>query len=143
MNLDTIKDYLEAEGYRPKYDEDGDLILKVEGKTIFIDKSSGDEPFIRIMIPNIWEIESEAERLKAYRCASEVTMGIKSAKAYVNTHDNVHIAFESFYPNADAFCEVFPRCLSVTLGAFTDFREAMRKEASAEEEQSSSLPKEI
>ncbi len=137
MNLDTIKDYLEAEGYRPKYDEDGDLMFKAEGKTLFIDSTPNDEPFIRIMLPNIWEIESEAERLQAYRCASEVTMGIKSAKAYVNVHNNVHVTFESFYPNADAFCEVFHRCLSVTLGACNDFREAMRKEASTEEEPSS------
>lgn len=127
MNLTPIKDYLTEEGYRPGMDDDGDVTFKSEGKHYFIDSPADDAHFLRLVAPNLWEIESEDELALALAEANKASAGVKVAKVFVTSNQqNVWAAIEMFATNIDAFTAVFPRCLSALDTAVRDFREAMQ-----------------
>lgn len=136
MDLNTVKDYLVEEGYRPVIDEDGDINFKSEGKFYLIDTYKDDEQFIRLFAPNIWEIENEEELKQALLQANRITCNLKSAKVFViENQENVWASIEMFVADVDAFIAVFPRCLSVVAAAVKDFREGMRQMQSADSEE--------
>ena len=140
MDLNTVKDYLVEEGYRPVLDEDGDINFKSEGKFYLIDTYKDDDKFIRLLAPNIWEIESEAELKQALIQANRVSCTVKSAKVFViENQENVWASIEMFMADVEAFIAVFPRCLHVLAAAVRDFSEGMRQ-AQAEDNEEGAFP---
>jgi hypothetical protein len=72
-------DYLADEGYRPSIDEDGDVQFKQEGRMYYIGVSEDDPEYFRVVLPNIWRIESEQERIQVLVAADAVTATTKVA----------------------------------------------------------------
>ena len=126
MNLAKLHAHLTEEGYRPRFDEDGDLLFKSEGRYLYIDDYADDEHFIRLFAPNLWAIESEAERQQAMVLANQVTRAFKSAKVFlIENQANVWASIELFIADAAAFTAVLPRCLSTLESAIHLFHEGM------------------
>lgn len=128
MNLHTVKDFLATEGFRPNIDEDGDIFFKYEGKTLVVDSYENDQAFIRVMLPNVWTIESDDERNKAYRCTSITTREYKLAKVFVTPNDDVSLSIELLLPSEQDFINIFGRCLSIITSAHQSFVQAMQAE---------------
>lgn len=126
MDISKIKNYLEEEGFRPKIDEDGDIVFKYEGGTYFIDSDKADELFIRIGFPNFWPIENDDERTRAIKAAHELTKDIKVAKIYV-VDGHVWGTVELFLNDEDTFASIFPRCMLALQGAVQGFISSMEK----------------
>lgn len=134
MDLSKIKEYLSEEGYRPQLDEDGDISFKSEGKYYIIQGYQNDAEFIRLIAPNLWEIDDPATLEQAYIQANKVTCDIKSAKVFVNRDEtNVWASIELFMPDSEVFIAVFPRCLSALDGAVSKFHQAMSETVDEEE----------
>jgi hypothetical protein len=104
-------DYLKAEGYIPEIDEDGDVRFKREGKTYFISADSTDLECFRLVLANIWEIESEEERDKVRLAMNVCNADAKVAKAYM-VRDNVWVAIETFIAKPEDFKAIFKRSIS-------------------------------
>lgn len=136
MDINKFKEYLLEQGYRPTLDEDGDLVFRNEGKYFFISIDSDDDKFIRLVAPNIWEIESEHELQQAFIQANRATCSLKSAKVFVlKNQKNVWATIEMFVPDEQAFIAVFPRCLEVVARAVSRFQADMRSATTADAEE--------
>ncbi len=103
--------FLDKEGYKPEIDEDGDVRFKREGKTYFINVDVEDAICFRLVLANIWPIESEEERQEV-RVAMDHCNGMaKVAKAYM-VRDDVWVAIETFIAKPEDFKVIFDRSLS-------------------------------
>jgi hypothetical protein len=122
---------LKEEGYLPKIDEDGDLVFKSEGKTLFIPADSSDEEFIRISLPNFWSIDSDEEREVVAMVCCKVNKSVKVAKVCI-VNDNVWASVEMFASPIQSVHDVFLRCITVLNLAVAEFRREMVSFASSE-----------
>lgn len=104
-------DYLKSEGFSPEIDEDGDVRFKFEGKTYFIAVDAEDTECFRVVLANIWEIESEEERDKVRLAMDHCNATAKVTKAYM-VKDNVWVSIETFIAKPEDFKAIFKRSLS-------------------------------
>ena len=58
--------YLREEGYCPTVDNDGDVMFKVQGATLFLMDDENDETFLKIWLPQFWSLDDDQERAKAH-----------------------------------------------------------------------------
>lgn len=104
-------DYLTAEGIENRVDSDGDIQFEVDGLSYYIEVVEEDTGFFRLVLFNIWPIESLNERQKVIIACDEVNRTMKVAKAYITEDDNVSISCELFLNEPGDFRFVFSRCL--------------------------------
>ena len=104
-------EHLKAEGYIPEVDEDGDVRFKREGKTYFIAVDPEDTECFRLVLANIWEIESEEERQKAAVAMDHCNATAKVTKAYF-IRDNVWVSVETFIAEPEDFKVIFARSMT-------------------------------
>jgi hypothetical protein len=123
---EMYRSYLADQGYAPKIDDDGDVIFKCEGRVYFIDVAEKDETFFRLIFPNFWSIESEAERQKVSQAALHATVQTKVAKVFP-VGDNTWASIEMFCSPPEAFQPVFRRCLRALQASVENFREKMHE----------------
>ena len=119
--------YLKEQGYQPSIDSDGDVVFKAEGRNFYIDVQEKDLGYFRIVYPNFWEIESTAERLKAFEAASYATRTTKTARVYLTSDDDTSIDACIFIGKIEDFKLHFRRMLDVILIARRDFIEKMHE----------------
>lgn len=117
-------DFLDGEGMEGSIDADGDVQFRYNDRTYFIEVNEEDNEFFRVVLPNIWPIESVQEGLEVVQACDEVNRSMKCTKAYV-TNDDVWIAVELFLGNPDDFKGVFDRCLSAIEQGLETFVEEM------------------
>jgi hypothetical protein len=118
--------FLREEGYTPNIDEDGDVRFRYEGGTYYIIIMEDDPEYLRILYPNFWEIESDAELSRAYRAASTVNRTTKIAKIYINRNEgNISMVAESLMAKQDDYRSWFQRLLNIIGTARRDFRTEM------------------
>lgn len=121
---EKIQRWLEAEGFRPRLDDDGDLLFDFEGGHYCILSRSSDAEFVHLIYPNFWSIESEEERVRAIQAAHDATRDTKVAKIYVHG-DAVHAAVETFHMDVGGFNQTLMRSLSAIRTARGKFTSAM------------------
>lgn len=109
---DMYMDFLSDEGIEGWVDSDGDVQFEYEDRTYFIEVNEGDSEFFRVVLFNIWPIESNSESVEVAFACNEVNAQMKVTKAYI-TNDNVWIACELFVGSPEQFKPVFMRCMQV------------------------------
>lgn len=117
-------DFLEGEDLKSSVDNDGDVQFEYEERTYFIEVNEDDNEFFRVVLPNIWPIESVQEGLEVVQACDEVNRSMKCTKAYT-TNDDVWIAVELFVARPDAFKGVFERCIQAIEQGVETFVEEM------------------
>ena len=125
-------DYLEKEGYKPEIDSDGDVQFKSEGKTYFINVLEDDPTYFRVVLANIWPIESEEERQQVLVAVDYSNAKAKVTKSYM-VKDNVWVGIEVFLPKAEDFEAIFARCMSALNNGTAHFVTRMREQQKKEE----------
>lgn len=118
-------EFLKEDGYLPRYDNDGDIVFKVEGLSYLLFASEDDEEYFRLALPFFWKIESSEERQRVLAAASRVNAEIKVVKVYP-VEDNVWASVELLFNPADGFKPVFNRALRVLRAGVDHFSELMR-----------------
>jgi hypothetical protein len=106
-------------------DGDGDIQFEYEDRSYFLEVNENDTEFYRLVLPNIWPIESELERLKVLKAVNEVNKTKKVAKAYT-TNDNVWITVEMFVDKPDNFIGSLERQFKVINESVKLFVEKMQ-----------------
>jgi hypothetical protein len=119
-------DFLVSEGYKPEVDEDGDVRFKHEGKTYFINVDTADTECFRLVLANIWPIESEQERAEVRVAMDQCNALAKVAKAYM-VRDDVWVAIETFIAKPEDFKVIFKRSLSALDHGVGIFARKMRE----------------
>ncbi len=120
-------DYLDAEGYRPELDSDGDVQFKAEGKTYFINVLEDDPTYFRLVLANIWPIESEEERTQCLVAVDYSNAKSKVAKSYL-VKDNIWVGIEVFMPKPEDFEHIFKRSLSALSNGVAHYVTKMREQ---------------
>ena len=93
---------LEKMGYRPELDNDGDILLRYQMKSIFVLTGDEDDSYVSVMLPQFHEIEEGKETLVLAVC-NKMTRELKLAKVYVDqTFKNVSATCEFFYANEES-----------------------------------------
>ena len=123
---DIYVSFLKSEGYMASIDGDGDVTFKREGKEYFIGVDERDPQFFRLVIPNIWPIENEAERQKVLIAAHHSTAVAKCAKVFM-VKDNVWVSIEIFVNSPEDFRPLFNRSISALQTGVGSFVEKMRE----------------
>jgi hypothetical protein len=118
--------FLTDEGYKPEIDSDGDVRFKHEGKTYFIQVTDTDDEFFRMVLANIWSIDTEAERGQVMVALDYSNARSKVAKAH-SVKDNVWVCIEAFVAQPGDFRGVFKRSLSALQNGVAKFVEKMRE----------------
>ncbi|MBM4311584.1 MAG: hypothetical protein FJ119_11665 [Deltaproteobacteria bacterium] len=118
--------YLTEEGYKPEVDDDGDVRFKREGRLYFIAVSDKDPEFFRVVLANIWPIESEKERVQVLVAADESNAKSKVSKVFT-VRDNVWVNIELFLARPEDFKGVFKRAMSALDTGVENFAKKMRE----------------
>lgn len=105
-------------------DDDGDVQFEYNDHTYFIDVSESDPEFFRVVLFNIWPIESISENVQVLMAVDAVNRQQKVCKAYT-INDNVWIATELFVADPADFKPVFQRSLDVIESSVEVFVENM------------------
>ena len=117
--------HLREEGYAPRIDEDGDIAFRWEGLDCYIIMVESDPSLMYVLLPSIWTLESDAERIRAANAISVANRRTKVAKAYVSGRENnfVSISTELFLEDPNHFKVIFWRmmgAISTAAGHFVD-----------------------
>ena len=120
---EMILQVLEKMGHKPEIDNDGDIQLRYQMKTIFVLIGNEDEQYISVMLPQFHEIADGEEPLVLAVC-NKMTRELKLAKVYVDqTFKNVSATCEFFYSNEEAL----EQCLAHSMELLGVVRSVFRK----------------
>ena len=120
-------EFLQEEGYRPSIDDDGDIMFKSQGSTLFICTYNDDDVYLKVMLPGFWSIESDQERAKVYYVANKVASEYKVAKVNV-IKDNTYASCEIFISADDPQIKrIVGRLINILLGVRSDFAQYMNQ----------------
>lgn len=117
-------EFLQEEGYLPRYDNDGDLIFKAEGLSYLLFAADDDPAYFRLALPFFWEVESHEERQRVMAAATTVNAEVKVVKLYI-VDDHAWASVEMLIDPPDAFKLVFARSLRVLRHGVQRFSEIM------------------
>ena len=93
---------LEKMGHSPEVDNDGDIMLHYQMKTIYVLTGDEEEPYISMMLPQFHEVEEGQETLVLAVC-NKMTRELKFAKVYIDqTFKNVTATCEFYYANEES-----------------------------------------
>ncbi len=93
---------LEKMGHSPEVDNDGDIMLHYQMKTIYVLTGDEEEPYISMMLPQFHEVEEGQETLVLAVC-NKMTRELKFAKVYIDqTFKNVTAICEFYYANEES-----------------------------------------
>lgn len=118
--------FLEANGYRPELDKDGDVAFKHEGGNYIIQIDENDNLYFRLIYPNFWEIENEQERSDVLIASTVANSDIKCAKIFM-LRDNVWAVVEIFLAHPDDYEKLLSRSISSIQSAVGGFRTKMQE----------------
>lgn len=116
---------LDKRGWSPVVDADGDVQFEAEDRTYFIEVNEDDLDYFRLVLPNIWPIESFKEGLDVLIACDEVNSTVKVARAYT-VQDNVWVEVDIFVRRPKDFEDVLDRCMESIDLAVNTFVDAMR-----------------
>lgn len=117
---ENFMEFLEDEGLEGWVDSDGDVQFEYNERNYFIEVNEGDPEFFRLVLFNIWPIESQSEAVQVSFAVDAVNREMKVVKAYT-TNDNVWIAMEVFLADIDDYKSFFMRGLDVIDSAVDTF----------------------
>lgn len=116
--------FLDDQGMEGWVDSDGDVQFEYNDRNYFIEVNEGDPEFFRLVLFNIWPIESQTEAVQVAFAVDAVNRQMKVIKAYT-TNDNVWIAMEVFLADINDYKYFFMRGLDVIDNAVETFVEEM------------------
>lgn len=120
-----LLEYLAEEGFRPRLDDDGDVLFKYEGASYFVIASHGDATVLTALLPNFWPLEDAAERARALEAAMQAHGSVLIGRVTVLEH-NVSASINAYLPDAQSFRAVLLRSIDGLHYLAKVFRDQMR-----------------
>ena len=99
-NKEQIFNALERLGYKPQYDDDGDIMLRYQLKHIFfLTQDDDEEHFVNVTLPQFCSFQEGEETLYLAAC-NKMTRETKMSKVCIDqTFRNISASCEFFYEN--------------------------------------------
>lgn len=104
----------EKMGYCPEIDEDGDIKVVYQLKTIFVMTSDNDDdPYVSVMLPQFHDVDEGKETVALAAC-NKMTRELKFAKVYIDqTFKHVTATCEFFYSGKKSLLQNLERSLEL------------------------------
>ncbi len=106
---DTYLNYLKQEGYVPQSTPQG-IVFKREGLTFILEATAEDTSFLRLVLPNIWRVETGADLPKVLSAISFINANVKVIKGIVSG-DQVSLAADTFLDTPESYKTAIARLL--------------------------------
>ena len=120
---EMILSILEKKGYKPEIDNDGDILIRYQMKSVFVIVGNIEDTYVSVLLPQFHEIVDGEETLVLAVC-NKMTRELKLVKVYVDqTFKNVTATCEFFYANE----ETLEECLVHSLELLGVVRSVFRK----------------
>ena len=117
----------EKMGYCPEIDEEGDIKVAYQLKTIYVMTSEDDEPYVSVMLPQFHEIEDGKETLALAVC-NKMSRELKFAKVYIDqTFKHVTATCEFFYSGKKSLMQNLEKAIELLGVVRTVFRNDMEE----------------
>ncbi|MBE6267695.1 MAG: YbjN domain-containing protein [Bacteroidales bacterium] len=95
---EIVKNAFEALGYTLKEDEDGDLFLRYELKTVYVMGTEHDDDFISLLLPHTYSIDKDDDITAIMLVCNKLTRDFKVAKFFLDESlENVNVSCEFYY----------------------------------------------
>lgn len=97
-NKEQIYNVLERLGYKPQYDEDGDILMRYQLKHLFfLTQDDDEEHFVNVTLPQFSSVPEGQELLYLAAC-NKLTRETKMAKVFIDhTLKNITATCEFFF----------------------------------------------
>ena len=99
---ELITQTLEKMGYKPEVDEDGDIMVRYQMKSIYVFVGDEEDSYVAVLLPQFHEIGDGEETLVLATC-NKMTRELQLAKVFVDhTFKNVSASCEFYYANEES-----------------------------------------
>ncbi|PTE00693.1 hypothetical protein [Pandoraea apista] len=123
--IPTLLDYFKREGYAAHLDDDGDIVFKREGMNYALCFDRDDPEFAKLILPNVWHVDTPQERAIVLHAMNEINRGYKTIKIHT-VGDQVWLAIEMWLVNQADWAVHMPRAVRALSHALYRFAEQMR-----------------
>ena len=80
--IEFLLDHLREEGYQANLDSDGDIAFRFEGMSYALCFDEDDAQFGKLILPNVWSIDSPEELQRVLAALDEVNRRVKLVKGH-------------------------------------------------------------
>ena len=99
---EMILEAIETLGYKPHVDDDDDICVRFQMKSIFFMTGQEEEQYVSVILPQFYEVNEGEETLSLAVC-NKVTRDLKLVKVYIDqTLKSVTASCEFFYTNMES-----------------------------------------
>ena len=99
---EMILEAIETLGYKPHVDDDDDICVRYQMKSIFFMTGQEEEQYISVILPQFYEVNEGEETLSLAVC-NKVTRDLKLVKVYIDqTLKSVTASCEFFYTDMES-----------------------------------------
>lgn len=114
-------------GYKPQYDDDGDIMLRYQLKQLFfLTDEEEEDQFVNIIFPQFYELEEGEETLHIAAC-NKLTRETKMAKIFIDQTNNITATCEFFYANEDALEMCVKKALRILGVVRSDYHKCIKE----------------
>lgn len=119
---ELILQTLENMGYKPEIDDEGDIMVCYQMKTIFVIAGDDEDKYVVVLLPQFHEIADGEETLVLATC-NKLTREVKLVKVFVDqTFKNVSASCEFFYANEESLKNCLDKSLQILGVVRSQFR---------------------
>lgn len=131
-NKEQIFNVLERLGYKPQYDDDGDILMRYQLKLLlFLTQDDDEEHFVNVTLPQFSSVPDGQELLYLAAC-NKLSHDTKMAKVFIDhTFKNVTATCEFFFDDEKTLEKNIIRALrilSIMRTAYNDCIKEMSEE---------------
>lgn len=116
-------------GYKPDYDEDGDITLMYQLKQLyFITSDDEDDKFVQLLFPQFHRLNDDEETKLALFACNKVTCESKLVKVYIDkTFTKVSASVEFYYTDDESLQMNVEKSLGVIGITRSAFEKSMKE----------------
>lgn len=116
-------------GYKPDYDEDGDITLMYQLKQLyFITNDDEDDKFVQLLFPQFHRLNDDEETKLALFACNKVTCESKLVKVYIDkTFTKVSASVEFYYTDDESLQMNVEKSLGVIGITRSAFEKSMKE----------------
>lgn len=119
---EMILSILEKKGYKPETDNDGDVFIRYQMKTVFVVVGNADDNYVAVLLPQFHEISEGEEPIILATC-NMMTRDLKLVKVYVDkTFQTVSASCEFYYIDEKSLEECIDHSLELLGVIRSEFR---------------------
>ena len=110
---EMILEAIETLGYKPHVDDDDDICVRYQMKSIFFMTGQEEEQYISVILPQFYEVNEGEETLSLAVC-NKVTRDLKLVKVYIDqTLKSVTASCEFFYTDMESLTNNVEHVLNI------------------------------